>query len=100
MLIYVSHPYGGLFSNKEKIMKVIDELSKKDPENAYICPVLLYDRLYFDEPYEIGIHRCLEIEAKCDKVIMCDEWYASKGCSEEYCFAKLEGIPVEYYHED
>ena len=99
MIIYVSHPYGGLFSNKEKIMKVIDELSKKDPENAYICPVLLYDRLYFDEPYEIGIHRCLEIEKHCSKIIMCEGWQQSKGCNDEFNFAVLKGIPVDYYED-
>lgn len=99
MLIYVSHPYGGLFSNKEKIMKVIDELSKKDPKNAYICPVLLYDRLYFDEPYEIGIHRCLEIEKYCSKVIMCEGWQQSEGCNDEFNFAVLKGIPVDYYED-
>lgn len=100
MLIYVSHPFAGTFRNYQKIRGIVNELSQAHPENAYICPVLLYKDLYYDEPYEIGINRCLEIEARCDAMILCDGYENSVGCRAEVRFAEKNNIPIVRYHEN
>ena len=93
MLIFVSHCYGGDKTNIEKAKKIIHDLQVKDLANCYICPLLTFSHLKYDEiGYENELELCLDILQNCDKLIVASE--ISKGVQTEIDFANLVKMEV------
>ena len=94
MLIYCSHKFGGKLENAKAAEVKIKRLQLADPSNTYISPIHAFGFMYNDVSYEDGIDMCLDLLAKCDKMIVLSEM--SKGVSAEIKFCTENEIPVEF----
>lgn len=96
MLIYVSHPYGGLQENKIKVEQIIRKLALEDSENVYISPIHTFGFMYSDVAYSVGLNWCIKLLGRCDKMIVFGNWDESEGCLLEIHHCKQNGIEVIY----
>ena len=95
MLIYVAHEYGGKGSNIRKASKITHDLQVKDIDNCYICPLLNFSYLKYNEiGYDAEMELCIDLLSQCDKLIVASK--ASKGVRREIEFAELVGMEIEY----
>lgn len=95
MIVYVAHRFGGDINNFERAKKITHDLQVKDPENCYICPLLAFSHLGYNEiGYDEEIDLCLDLMSVSDKLIVASD--LSKGVCREIDFANLVGMEVEY----
>ena len=95
MLIFVSHRYGGDKNNIEKAKKITHDLQVKDLANCYICPLLAFSHLSYNEiGYEEELEICLDLLTICDKLIVASK--VSEGVFREINLAKECNMEVEY----
>lgn len=94
MLIYCSHKFGGKLENAKAAERKIKRLQLADPSNTYISPIHAFGFLYDTVSYEDGIEMCLDLLAKCDKMVVLSE--LSKGVSREISYCMDNNIPVEF----
>lgn len=93
MLIYVAHKFSGDKNNIEKAKKITRGLQTRDLANCYICPLLTFSHLKYDEiGYDNEIQLCLDLLSACDRLIVTSE--ISKGVRMEIDFAKLVKMEV------
>ena len=98
MIVYVSHIFQGKPENLERAKQITHDLQVKDPENCYICPLLAFSHLGYNEiGYEEEIALCLDLMTVSDKVIVASD--LSKGVCKEIDFANLIGMEVEYLED-
>ena len=98
MIIYVSHIFQGKQENLERAKKITHDLQVKDLENCYICPLLAFSHLGYNEiGYEEEIDLCLDLMTVSDKLIVASD--LSKGVCKEIDFANLVGMEVEYLED-
>jgi hypothetical protein len=98
MTIYVSHCYGGKIENLERAKKITHDLQVNDLENCYICPLLAFSNLGYNEiGYEEEMALCLDLMTVSDKLIVASD--LSKGVCREIDFANLVGMEVEYLED-
>ena len=98
MRIYVAHCYGGKQENIEKAKQITHDLQVKDPENCYICPLIAFSHLGYNEiGYEEEIALCLDLLSVSDVLIVASE--VSHGVQMEIDLAKRfingDGKPME-----
>ena len=88
-VLFVSHPFGGQYSNYKKIKNLIEMLNsyKYTGKYVFVSPVLMFAGLYGNRTFEEDIEACKEILDRCDGILMCGDWKNSVGCMEEYRFA-------------
>lgn len=87
MRVYVAHAYGGNPENIEKAKKITHDLQVKDPENCYICPLIAFSHLGYNEiGYDEEIALCLDLLQICDRLIVASE--ISHGVQIEIDLAK------------
>jgi hypothetical protein len=96
--IYVAHKYGGDTQNIERAKKITHDLQVKDPENCYICPLIAFSHLEYNEiGYEEEIALCLDLLSVSDMLIVASE--VSRGVQIEIDLAKklknADGEPME-----
>lgn len=95
MVYYVSHCYQGKPENLERAKKITHNLQVKDPENCYICPLLAFSHLQYNElGYEQEMDLCLDLLSICDTLIVASD--ISEGVKREIAFAELVGMGVVY----
>ena len=98
MIVYVSHVFQGKPENLERAKQITHDLQVKDPENCYICPLLAFSHLGYNEiGYEEEIALCLDLMTVSDKIIVASD--LSKGVCKEIDFANLVGMEVEYLED-
>ena len=98
MIVYVSHVFQGKPENLERAKQITHDLQVKDPENCYICPLLAFSHLGYNEiGYEEEIALCLDLMTVSDKLIVASD--LSKGVCKEIDFANLVGMEVEYLED-
>jgi hypothetical protein len=98
MTIYVSHCYGGKIENLERAKKITHDLQVKDPENCYICPLLTFSHLQYNElGYEQEMALCIDLLSICDTLIVASD--ISEGVKREIDFAELVGMGVVYLEQ-
>ena len=98
MLIYVAHQYGGKTKNLERAKQITHDLQVADLDNSYICPLLLFSHLRYNEiGYEAEMELCLDVLSVCDKLIVTSD--ISKGVAQEIEFANLVGMEVEHLED-
>ena len=90
-VIYISHPYGGLNENKEKVEKLIKRLTKKYPEYCFVSPIHTFGFLYNELTYEEGISHCLTLLDLCSEIWI---YGNSKGVRIERNYAQRYKIPI------
>ena len=97
-IYYVAHRYGGDIKNLEQAKKITHDLQVKDPENCYICPLIAFSHLGYNEiGYEEEIALCLDLLSVSDVLIVASE--VSEGVQIEIDLAKklknADGEPME-----
>ena len=92
-MIYVSHKFGGDPANMERAKKITHDLQVDDHENCYICPLMAFSHLGYNE---IGndeeIELCIDLLSVSDVLIVASD--VSKGVQKAIDFAKMVGMEV------
>ena len=92
-LYYVSHRFGGDPDNMERAKKITHDLQVDDPENCYICPLMAFSHLGYNEiGYDEEMALCIDLLSVSDVLIVASE--PSKGVQKEIDFARLVGMEV------
>lgn len=98
MLIYVAHCYGNDLQNVEKAKKITHDLQIADMANTYICPLLAFSHLAYEEVgYDEEMELCIDLLSECQKIIVASN--ISKGVAKEIEFAELVGMEVEFFEK-
>lgn len=98
MIIYVAHEYGGDKKNIELAAEKTRRLQLDDPDNTYICPLLIFAYLEYGEiGYDDEIEHCLEVLRKCDALLIASN--VSRGIELEILEAKELNIAI-YFDDD
>lgn len=93
MLLYISHKYGGDPANMERAKKITHDLQVNDPENCYICPLLAFSHLRYNEMgYDDEMALCIDLLSVSDVLIVASD--VSDGVQKEIDFAKMVGMDV------
>lgn len=93
MIYYVSHRYGGDIANYERAKQITHDLQTNDLENAYICPLLAFSHLGYNEiGYDEEIALCVDLLSVSDALIVASD--ISKGVQKEIDFARMVGMEV------
>lgn len=99
MIIYVSHCYQGKPENIERAKRITHDLQIKDTENCYICPLVAFSHLTYNEiGYEEEMELCIDLLSVADKLIVASETI-SQGVEKEIDFANRVGMEVEYFED-
>lgn len=94
-IYYVAHRYGGDKNNLERAKKITHDLQVQDLENTYICPLLVFSHLEYDEmEHEAVMELYIDILSIADKLIVASD--SSKGVKQEIDFANNVKMEVEY----
>ena len=92
-MIYVSHKFGGVPANMERAKKITHDLQVNDPENCYICPLMAFSHLEYNEMgYDDEMELCIDLLSVADVLIVASD--VSKGVQKEIDFARLVGMEV------
>jgi hypothetical protein len=98
MTIYVSHCYGGKIENLERAKKITHDLQVNDLENCYICPLLAFSHLGYNEiGYEEEMALCEDLLTICDKLIVASD--LSEGVEREITLAEKCNMEIEYLED-
>ena len=93
MIYYVSHRYGGDVANYERAKQITHDLQTNDHENTYICPLLAFSHLGYNEMgWDKEMELCLDILSVCDVLVVASE--VSEGVQKEIDFAQMVGMEV------
>ena len=99
MLCYVARAYGDSEDSYERAERITHDLQVNDTENCYICPLMVFSNLGYDEiPYDVSMDLCIDILSVCDKLIVASE--VSEGVRREIEFAEMVGMEVQYLETD
>ena len=95
MVVYVAHRFGGKKEYFDRAKQIIHELQIKDPKNCYICPLLAFSHLNYNQiGYDEELEICLDLLTVCDKLIVASR--VSEGVFREINLAKECNMEVEY----
>ena len=98
MTIYVSHIFQGKQENLERAKKITHDLQVNDPENCYICPLLAFSHLRYNEiGYEEEMQLCEDLLVLCDKLIVASD--LSNGVEREITLAEKCDMEIEYLED-
>lgn len=98
MIYYVAHRYEGDVDNIARASSITHNLQVKDPDNAYLCPLLAMMHLEYNElSWETEMEICKDFLSVCDCLIVASP--ISKGVQAEIDFANLVGMEVRYIEE-
>lgn len=98
MLIYVASEYGGKRSNIRKAKKVTHDLALADPFNTYVCPLLTFMYLRYNEVgYEGEMGMCQDLLGECGEMIVASR--ISKGVQIEIDYCKEWSIPITFLND-
>ena len=93
MLIYISHRYQGKPENMERAKKITHDLQVNDPENCYICPLIAFSHLGYNEiGYDEEMEICIDLLSVSDVLIVASD--ISDGVQKEIDYARLFGMEV------
>lgn len=92
-VIYVSHKFCGNPANMERAKKITHDLQVNDPENCYICPLMAFSHLGYNEiGHDEEMELCIDLLSVSDVLIVASD--VSKGVQKEIDFARLVGMEV------
>ena len=95
MLFYIAHCYSGNPKNLERAKRITHNLQVNDLENTYICPLLTFSHLRYNEiGFDEEMDLCLDLLSVCDRLIVAST--ISHGVNIEIEFANLVGMEVVY----
>lgn len=89
----MSHKFGGDSANMERAKQITHDLQVNDPENCYICPLLAFSNLEYNEiGYDAEMALCIDLLSVSDVLIVASD--ISDGVQKEIDFARLVGMEV------
>ena len=92
-VIYVSHKFGGDSENMEHAKQITHDLQVNDPENCYICPLLAFSHLGYNEMgRDEEMSLCIDLLSVADVLLVASD--ISEGVQKEIDFARLVGMEV------
>ena len=92
-MIYVSHKFAGDPANMERAKKIAHDLQLNDPENCYICPLMAFSYLEYNEMgHDEEMALCIDLLSVSDVLIVASD--VSEGVQKEIDFARLFGMEV------
>ena len=92
-VIYVSHKFCGNPANMERAKKITHDLQVNDPENCYICPLMAFSHLGYNEiGYDEEMTLCIDLLSVSDVLIVASD--ISNGVQKEIDFARMVGMEV------
>ena len=95
MLVYVAHCFGGNPLNILRAKKITHDLALADPFNTYVCPLLTFMYLRYNEVgYEGEMSMCQDLLGECGEMIVASR--ISKGVQIEIDYCKEWGIPIKF----
>ena len=93
MILYISHKYGGDPANIKRAKKITHDLQVNDTENCYICPLLAFSHLGYNEMgYDEEMELCIDLLSVSNVLIIASD--ISEGVQKEIDFARLVGMEV------
>ena len=93
MIYYVAHCYGGDVANYEHAKQITHDLQTNDLENAYICPLLAFSNLKYNEiGYDAEMALCIDLLSGSDVLIVASD--IIEGVQKEIDFARMVGMEV------
>lgn len=98
-VVYVSHPFQNKLYNTIMIEETVKALSLANPNNLYICPVLLFGFMYEDVDYETGLRMSMYLLNFCDEMQVYGDYKNSVGCQREIEYCKTFNISVEIHSQ-
>ena len=92
-MIYVSHKFAGDPANMERAKKITHDLQVNDTENCYICPLIAFSHLGYNEiGHDEEMALCIDLLSVSDILIVASD--VSDGVKEEIDFARMVGMEV------
>ena len=92
-MIYVSHKFGGDPANMERAKKITHDLQVNDNENCYICPLMAFSHLGYNEiGHDEEMELCIDLLSVSDILIVASD--VSDGVKEEIDFARMVDMEV------
>ena len=92
-LYYVAHRFGGDPTNLERAKKITHDLQVSDHENCYICPLMAFSNLGYNEiGHDEEMALCIDLLSVSDVLIVASD--ISEGVQKEIDFARLVGMEV------
>lgn len=99
MLIYVAHCFNGKKSNIRKSAKITHDLQIADPENTYVCPLLTFSYLKYNElGYEKEMEMCMDLLSECMSMVVASK--ISKGVQMEIDYCESWNMPIRYLNAE
>ena len=96
--IYVSHAYDGKIENLDRAKKITHDLQVNDLENCYICPLLAFSHIGYNEVgYEEEMALCEDLLTICDKLVVASN--LSRGVEREITLAEKCNMEIEYLED-
>ena len=93
MILYISHKYGGDPANMERAKKITHDLQVNDTENCYICPLMAFSHLGYNEiGHDEEMALCIDLLSVSDVLIVASD--ISYGVQKEIDFARMVGMEV------
>ena len=92
-MIYVSHKFAGDPANMERAKKITHDLQVNDTENCYICPLMAFSHLGYNEiGHDEEMALCIDLLSVSDILIVASD--VSDGVQKEIDFARMVGMEV------
>ena len=92
-MIYVSHKFVGDPANMERAKKITHDLQVNDQENCYICPLIAFSHLGYNEiGHDEEMELCIDLLSVSDILIVASD--VSDGVQKEIDFARMVGMEV------
>ena len=92
-IYYVAHRFGGDPANMERAKQITHDLQVNDHENCYICPLLAFSNLEYNEiGYDAEMELCIDLLSVSDVLIVASD--ISEGVKKEIDFARMVGMEV------
>ena len=99
-VVYISHPFGGLKENLEKIEQKILSLTKRYPNHLFLSPCSMFGFKYDTTPYEEGLKECLWLLSQADEMWVFGDHESSQGCQAELSYCRAKNIPYLFLDEN
>lgn len=94
-MIYISHQYGGLKENEQKVANIINRLQEKHPNYLFISPIHAFSYVYHKVDYEVGLQKCLWLLHRCDEMWVFGNYKKSQGVCREIIECKKINKPYK-----
>ena len=93
IICYVSHRFSGEKSNYDRAKKITHDLQVNDPKNCYICPLMAFSHLGYNEMgYDEEMALCIDLLSVSDVLIVASD--ISDGVQKEIDFARMVDMEV------